>query len=274
MMLQQRQLTFRPSSTPGIISPVTVRSTGHYKLQNRIEENPPRGFTQLFWVANGASRYFRSGVWHLVRPGDTFFYTDQEAHKVQADETICEYFWITFDGPFVGNWLGLQFPGPGPRRAGSCPVSWFEELKEIISRPTISAEREAAELGLRLLMKFTDSAGPYMKTGNSREEDFCQRLEHLIHQHYTNPEFGIEDAARQLGRHRTTVFRVYREQRGIMPSAYLQRMRLKRGLELLRRSNMNITEIAQASGYRDANYFTKVIRQATGDVPREVRKQS
>jgi AraC-like DNA-binding protein len=272
-MLQFRQLTFRPSPTPGIRSLLTVRSTGRYRFRNHLEENVPRGFSQLFWVAEGALRFFRSGAWHPAEAGDTFFYPAREAHRLRIDEPVCEYFWITFDGPLAGAWLNQEFPDPAARKAGNCPVDLFEQIRKTISLPTISAEREAAELGLRLVMKFVDSAGPHQATERSHEETFCRKLEALIHLNYADPGFGIAEAARQLGRHRTTVFRMYRDQRGITPSAYLQRTRLQQGLELLRRSDMNISEIANASGFRDPNYFTKVIREATGEAPRQVRRQ-
>lgn len=271
-MLLIRQLTFRPSAKPGIVAPLTVRSTGHYRFRRHTEANSPRHFTQIFWVIGGQLEYERCGKWHPAGPGDTFFYKAGEVHRIRADEAGCDYYWLTFDGTGPGQWLEEQFPGAAARKAGKCPVAWFEELRGIISLPSITAEREAASLGLRLLIEFTGSIAPSRETEPSREEDFCQKLEQLIQQNYRDPEFGIQQAAGLMNRHRSSVFRLYREQRGISPSAYLQRMRLRHGLELLRTSGMNITEIAVASGYRDANYFAKIIRRATGEPPKAVRR--
>jgi AraC-like DNA-binding protein len=272
-MMQIRQLAYRPSPTPGVLSPLTVRSTGRYRFKSHLEDNKPRGFTQLFWVNRGRLHYFRSGETHQAGPGETFFYTGGEAHWVEVADEACDYYWVTFDGNLIGHWLTGEFPSPCPRKVGSCPVNLFNELKTIIPLPTIQAEREAAALGLRLLMQFTGSIPSSLIAGNSRDGDFCQKLEQIIQEQFPNPEFGIQEAARQMELHRTSLFRLYRQQRGINPSAHLQRMRLRHGLELLRNSRMSISEIALASGFRDANYFSKKVRQATGESPRQIQRQ-
>ena len=46
-------------------------------------------------------------------------------------------------------------------------------------------------------------------------------------------------------------------------------LRLDRAKVLLRESDMNVAEIANEVGYRDANYFSKVFRKHTGWSPTE-----
>lgn len=273
IMLQRiRHLTFRPSSNPGILSPLTVRSTGHYRFADSDECNAPRSFSQLFWMHDGHGEFLVEGKWQAVSTGDAFFYKARVPHGVRAGARGCAYYWATFDGPFAGEWLADAFQGSSAHRAGPCPVDLFEELRRIIRLPSIASEKQAAELGIRLLIRSAERSGESGSPEYSREGELCRLLEAQMEAHFLDPDFGIEAAARILGWHRTTLFRIYRRHRGIAPSAYLQRLRLQNGLELLKGSGKNITEIAQASGYRDSNYFAKVVRRATGEAPGNFRE--
>lgn len=270
-MLQTfREMAFRPAAHPGILSPVTVRSTGHYRMGTKPETNPPRPFTQLFWVKSGSVLFHLNETPHTCPADNGFWHGPGEPHRIYPAEPPCEYYWITFDGSQVANWL-LDTKLGRPRQTGSCPAGLFEEIQQTIDLPSVASERRAAELGLRLLMAFADPGASTDVASPSKDERLCQELEGRISRGFTDPDFGIEIVARQMGMHRTTLFRIYRQRRGITPSAFLQRQRLQHGLELLRKDSRNITEIALASGYRDANYFAKVIRRATGEPPRRVR---
>ena len=266
-----RDLTFRPAHLPGIRSPLTVRSTGHYRLGTRPEINPGRPFTQLFWVMTGEVLFHLGDSVHACPAEHGFWYGSGEPHRIYPGTPSAEYYWVTFDGSLVGDWLLAEGAGRKPWRAGPCPVSLFEEIQRTIGLPSVLAERRAAELGLRMLMAFVDPGGSGEESSPNRDELLCREMEARISQGFRDPDYGIEQVASQLGVHRTTLFRLYRSRRGITPSAYLQRQRLQYGLELLGKDPRNITEIALASGYRDPNYFAKVIRRATGETPRRVR---
>lgn len=273
-MLQNiRHLTFRPSAAPALLSPVTVRSAGHYRVRNWHEDRTGRDFTQIFWVENGRLTFVRKGTRFTADRGTTFFYPPGEPHRIDISGDPCNYWWVTFDGPLVGNWLEAIFPDSKPRHRGPCPTELMIHIRDSLKPASPVAERDAATLGMRLLMDF---AGENSRKVASLppEEKLCTRLEAVLEEHYTDPDFGIETAARLMERHRSTLFRTYRAHRGITPSAYLQRLRLRRGLDLLRTGSRPVTEIAHASGFRDPNYFSKVVHEATGESPRQIRRGS
>ena len=272
MLHPKRNLAFRPSGNPGICSPVTVRSTGYYCLQESEVRNPPRPFTQLFWVHSGSLVYERGGKFQAVSAGDTFHYRSRDPHLIRVGADPAAYYWLTFDGPQIGDWLETNLDGLNPHRAGPCPSFTFHELGNTIKLPTIAAEARAAELGLSLLVRALNNLEPTPEALLGREEKLCQELESLMEANYTDPDFGIETAAAALHCHRTTLFRIYRRRRVVSPSAFLQRLRLQGALKLLEDATRSINEVALAAGYRDANYFTKVFRRATGESPRAFRE--
>lgn len=55
------------------------------------------------------------------------------------------------------------------------------------------------------------------------------------------------------------------------PLQYLQNLRIDHGKELLKQSNLAISEVADMVGYQDASYFTSLFKKVTGLTPNEYR---
>jgi AraC family transcriptional regulator, L-rhamnose operon regulatory protein RhaS len=68
--------------------------------------------------------------------------------------------------------------------------------------------------------------------------------------------------------------RLFRELRGTTPLGYITRLRLERGKALLRRSGLNVTEVALRTGFSDGNYFSRVFRARLGLSPSDYRHQT
>ena len=54
---------------------------------------------------------------------------------------------------------------------------------------------------------------------------------------------------------------------------YLNRVRVNKAKELLRRRELRMTDISLAVGYEDQSYFTKVFKRVAGMLPREYREK-
>ncbi len=68
--------------------------------------------------------------------------------------------------------------------------------------------------------------------------------------------------------------RIFRRDLGIAPWEYLMRFRIERAKELLRVTNLTITQIGHLVGYNDAAYFTRVFHQETGRTPLTFRRHT
>jgi len=273
-MLQTfRRLYFRPSSQPGIRLPVTARSCGHYALHAHTEANVPRPFSQIFWIHSGTLLCTLRGRRHHAHAGDVFHYPANEPHRIDADATGVEYFWATFDGALVGQWLATSGIDRAPRHAGPCPTDLFAQLRDALTHADTESELRAAQIGLALLQRFAGrTTQPPAPPASPLDPSLATAARAALDAHFADPRFGIETAAATLGCHRSTLFRVFREAHGITPSEYLQRLRVRRALEMLRSTRLSIAEIAPASGFADPNYLAKVIRRATGEPPSRIRR--
>ena len=275
MLQGKRELTFRPSPRPLLKAPLTVRSVGHYRLRGRGEVNRPRGFTQLFWIAEGRLRYRRGEREFSARTGEGFFYEAGEPHEITPSSEGVRYHWLTFDGGFAGEFLSASVPGPEAIPLGECPEFRFRELFEVIGSPEIIAEHRAAALGYSIFLRFCDRRQPIGSgAGQAAGSDLAERARRQIERRFSDPAFGIEPLARDLQCHRATLFRVFRARHRMSPVTYLQRARLREALRLLRQTDWPVQEVGYHCGFSDPAYFARTIRLATGDPPRMVRQRS
>lgn len=71
---------------------------------------------------------------------------------------------------------------------------------------------------------------------------------------------------------RSNLMRVFRKATGQTPIDYLVRLRIQRSMEMLRNTDLTITEIALKVGFNDSNYFTRQFRKINGRSPSRYRK--
>ena len=85
-------------------------------------------------------------------------------------------------------------------------------------------------------------------------------------------ELSVEDIADETGHSPSHLSRLFRIELGTSIMDYLTRLRMDEAKRLLLGDDdKNIGQIAEASGYRDPNYFSRVFRRETGLSPREYR---
>ena len=99
----------------------------------------------------------------------------------------------------------------------------------------------------------------------------AQRLERYLDQHYME-KLSLTSLSEELNMGRTKLCALARS----MPGGYtisqlITRRRVRAACRLLRRTDLPISEVSEAVGVSDYNYFSKIFRQAVGVTPREYR---
>lgn len=100
------------------------------------------------------------------------------------------------------------------------------------------------------------------------------KLHHLMQLMIDNIEdpLSCDELAVSAQVSKRQVERLFERHTGMTPSRYYQRMRLERGRELLRQTNLPILDIAIATGFTSHSYFAQIYRSAFGRAPREERR--
>ena len=67
---------------------------------------------------------------------------------------------------------------------------------------------------------------------------------------------------------------LFKESAGMAPLQYINKVRLEKAANLLKRGDYTVAEVANAVGFSDYNHFGRLFRRAFGCTPMEARKNS
>lgn len=108
------------------------------------------------------------------------------------------------------------------------------------------------------------------KTEKQRTE-FLSDVYATIQARLADPHFGVEELARAVHISRAQLHRRVTEETGQSPSQLLLSARLKKALLLLQTTRHSVAEVAWATGFSEANHFSRVFKKEIGKTPKEVR---
>jgi AraC-like DNA-binding protein len=96
----------------------------------------------------------------------------------------------------------------------------------------------------------------------------------VIQQVDAHPElfWSVADLAARAGYSQTHFCRTFKELTGASPQQYLIQARLSRAQDLLRKTDLTISQIADRLGYRDVYHFSKQFGRRMGLPPSEFRE--
>lgn len=109
------------------------------------------------------------------------------------------------------------------------------------------------------------------------ERNVSNHLTEIIHEiaNYVSQHPGIshrvEDLAARAGLSPRYFSIKFKELTGSSVQSYVIRARIERAQHLLLYAGMNVTEVADALGYRDIFFFSRQFKQYTGKSPSEIR---
>ncbi|TYB76453.1 hybrid sensor histidine kinase/response regulator transcription factor [Bizionia myxarmorum] len=103
----------------------------------------------------------------------------------------------------------------------------------------------------------------------STETEFLKRLQVTLDEYITNPDFNSDALGKQMQISRTQLHRKLKAITGMTTSEFLRSQRLKLSLELLKKSDATMAEIAYQIGFNSPSYFNKCFKDVYGCTPNE-----
>jgi AraC-like DNA-binding protein len=90
--------------------------------------------------------------------------------------------------------------------------------------------------------------------------------------HYTEP-LDLDTLAGIAGLSRFHFQRVFTATYGLSPAAHVSERRIERAQDLLRTSNLTVTEVCHAVGFSSLGSFSSRFRQLVGETPSEFQRR-
>jgi AraC-like DNA-binding protein len=85
-------------------------------------------------------------------------------------------------------------------------------------------------------------------------------------------DISLEQMAKLVHLEKIHFLKKFKKQTSITPKKYLNSMRMKRAKTLLQYSDMNITQISEAVGFKNIHYFSRTFSQYMNESPTEYRR--
>ena len=104
---------------------------------------------------------------------------------------------------------------------------------------------------------------------SSEDEKFLEKLQEVLDEHLTKPDFSAETFSEVMGVSRMQLYRKLKALTGQSSSEFLRSQRLKLASVLLKTNKISISEIGYSVGFNDPSYFTKCFKQEFGCSPSE-----
>lgn len=105
------------------------------------------------------------------------------------------------------------------------------------------------------------------------EDAFLVKIKDIIHQNMDNADFSVPHLSRALGMSRTQLHRKITALTNHSTSHLVRSIRLSHAKELLMTTDMNVSEVAYETGFKDPNYFSRTFTEMFGILPSSVGKK-
>lgn len=101
----------------------------------------------------------------------------------------------------------------------------------------------------------------------SMDEKLIEKAVALVEKNMAEADFSIVDLSKELGMSRVYLYKKMLAITGKSPIEFVRTIRLKRGAQLLEKSQMNIAEVAYEVGFNNPRYFSKHFKEEYGMLP-------
>ncbi|MEM7370607.1 MAG: ATP-binding protein [Bacteroidota bacterium] len=131
--------------------------------------------------------------------------------------------------------------------------------------------KKLIELRQVFLKKYSLSNEEVKMPDHPREEAFLQKVRQVIIERLADEGFDVRQLSEEVHLSRMQVHRKLKALTGLSASLYIRQIRLRHAHQLLRRSDLTVSEIAYQVGFKNPSYFSRVFAEEYGHSPSEIR---
>ncbi|MDT3429159.1 AraC-like DNA-binding protein [Paenibacillus forsythiae] len=224
----------------------------------------------LFYIWSGEGTVVRNGTAYEVGKGSCFLFRPGDhtsaSHNPQKP-LVLTYIHFDIRGPVTDI--------PEPYRKLTETVE-FEHLLARYVRlflvKTFAAEEEGQLILKQIMINLLreDRVKPVERSVSNQLVEVIHEVANYISQH-PGAVHRVEELAARAGLSPRYFSIKFKELIGSSVQSYVIRTRIERAQHLLLYAGMNVTEVADALGYRDIFFFSRQFKQHTGKSPSEIR---
>jgi len=223
-------------------------------------------FFELIYVLSGSAEVIFNETVVQNKPGTIIFLpkgrcANYDVKILREEECIA----IFFDAKFIAP--PALFFDDFSKNAKIAAM--FEKIYQVWLKKETGYYHECMSIFYAVLSEMERSHAKYMP--NSKREKIAKAIEY-IHEHYMENEFEYARLHVLCGISYTYFKKIFQECFYMTPSSYVRNLKIQRARELLTTRQFSVTQVADACGFQDLCYFSKVFKNETGVSPAAFQK--
>ncbi len=251
----------------------TRRAGEGYWCSNRTKRN--QDGVVLQYLHHGALELRRAGRVHLCRAGEAVLLLNGEESDYglpAGAREDCRHQWVELRGPGVQEHWRLMLEAHGPIVRDHPAGELLSRLNALTALAPAAQEADPLEAALavyRFILFLHRHLAEQTEARSSPVREALARLaENPLH------PWSLKELAREAGCSRDHLTRVFQEQFGRPPKAWLNERRTEQALILLESTVLPVAAIARQAGLGSAHALARLVRDRTGLSPRAYRRQA
>ncbi len=248
-------------------------------------------FDEIVIVQGGTAVQYINSESYQVSAGDVYIIKGESIHYF-SDEHDFKVFNIGFQPWVINDFHRLVAQTPGYAALFNAEPSYRKQsrfsqhlhletqqlhvLNQLLAALKKALAADSNDLIVTALFMQITGFLCYAYQGNAYKEKHQNpytSLTDYIDQNFTTT-ITLDDLSRHTGFSKNGIIAVFKRLYRTTPIQYINTLRVYRAEDLLRSTDMSITQIAFECGFNDSNYFTRTFRTINGMTPRDFRKAS
>jgi signal transduction histidine kinase/DNA-binding response OmpR family regulator/ligand-binding sensor domain-containing protein len=105
---------------------------------------------------------------------------------------------------------------------------------------------------------------------SARDDEFFLKIKKCIEKHLSEPEFTADIIADEVGMSKTSLYKKVKATVGLTPHGLIKQYRLSKAAELLKNTNMSVSEVIFETGFNSRSYFYKSFNEMFHCHPKDI----
>lgn len=218
----------------------------------------------IHFVISGKGKYVCGGKTYNLKSGDMFLIKpSMVVHYIADENDPWEYYWVGFNGTYAQKAVSsLPFkdsmPVYSPKDYDSCK----EYLYQIYAHSGNSMSNTTAMIGYLYLFlaKLIEESSMMSSASSVAQSSYVIEAIKYIQFNYST-DISVDDIASAVGISRSHLYRVFVSNLGQSPIDYLTEYRINEACNLIKNTNLSISQIAVSVGFFDQFYFSRVFKK-------------
>ena len=242
---------------------------------------------EFICVLEGAIGYLVDGERITAQAGEGIFVNSRHLHRILKETEECKLICVIFP-PIIlctTKYISGEFVQPFLENKQlsylklNDSVEWQKKILQKMQCVYERSVKASGQLGVlakifeiwNLLVTHTD----FTERSKERRDDELMTVTTMIG--YVRENFAekisLQDICDSGNIGTNLCTQLFKKYTNMSPVDYLRCYRIEKSLELLRDTDMTITEIAYATGFNGASYYAETFRKYAGYTPTQIRKR-